>query len=288
MKGHPQTINVGRQIPTAQDRRQSGFTFVELLVVIGTLAVLAITLLPALAGDSKQSKNIQCANNLKQLGLCLAMYTDGYYDYYPPAIDIYSHDIIWPPLLRAYTKQGTNTSVDTCPEAAAQGIRWVVRFGSGQPAIYGYLANEIHLNYAAPTAPLSYGYNIYGSTSGSPNPFCGLSLFPQGYLVKKSQVVNPANMIAMGDSNWNTNAGGTVANSGFIGGFQAANGGNAVWPLEVHGQRANLVFCDGHVQAMKRIQFVPDLAAAAGGNVARGAAIRMWNYANSTSAPYYP
>jgi prepilin-type processing-associated H-X9-DG protein len=285
MKGHPQTINFGRQIPTAQDRRQSGFTFVELLVVIGTLAVLAITLLPALAGDSKQSKNIQCANNLKQLGLCVAMYTDGYYDYYPPAADALSHDIIWPTLLRAYTKQGTNTSVDTCPEAAAQGIIWVVRFGGIHPAQNGYLANEIHLNFAAPTAPLSYGYNIFGSTDGSIHPYCGLSFVYPQIMTKKSQVINPADMIAMGDSNWNTNAGGTVANSGFIGGF---TGGTSVWPLDVHGQRANLVFCDGHVQAMKRIQFVPDLAAAAGGNVAKSAAIRMWNYANSNVSPYYP
>jgi prepilin-type processing-associated H-X9-DG protein len=243
--------------------------------------------LPALAGDSKQSKNIQCANNLKQLGLCLAMYTDGYNDYYPTAVDVNSYDVIWPTLLRAYTKQGTNTSVDTCPEAAAQGFMWVVQFGSGLPTQNGYLPNEIHLNLRASPVPLSYGYNIFGSTDGTIHPYCGLS-FISSAMVKKSQVVKPANMIAMGDSNWNTNQSGGGSNSGFIGGFQAANGGNTVWPLDVHGQRANLVFCDGHVQAMKRIQFVPDLAAAAGGNVARGAAIRMWNYANSTSAPYYP
>ena len=285
MKGHPQTASAGRKTVTA-DRSQSAFTFIELLVVIGTVAVLAIMLLPALAGESEQSKNIQCANNLKQLGLCLTMYTDGYNDYYPPAIDINSHDILWPPLLRAYTKQGTNTFVDTCPEAAAQGIMWVVRFGSGSPAIDGYLQNEIHLNFAAPTAPLSYGYNFYGSSASM---YCGLSLFQVGsasqnqpYLVKKSLLVNPADMIAMGDSNWNTNAGGTVANSGFIGGF---NGGTSVWPLDVHGQRANLVFCDGHVQAMKRIQFVPSLTSSLS---AKRTAIRMWNYANSVNVPFYP
>jgi prepilin-type processing-associated H-X9-DG protein len=275
MKGHPQTANAGRQTLTA-DRRESAFTFIELLVVIGTVAVLAIMLLPALAGESEQSKNIQCANNLKQLGLCLTMYTDGYNDYYPPAIDAFTHDIYWPPLLRAYTKQGTNTFVDTCPEAAAQGIMWVVRFGSGLPAMDGYLQNEIHLNFAVPTSPLSYGYNIFGSSSMN---YYGLSLvFPQA-MTKKSQVVNPANMIAIGDSNWNTNQGGGTGNSGFIGGF---NGGTSVWPLDVHGQRANLVFCDGHVQAMKRIQFVPSLTSSPS---ARSAAIRMWNYDNQIHYP---
>jgi prepilin-type processing-associated H-X9-DG protein len=277
MKGHPQTANAGRQTLTA-DRRESAFTFIELLVVIGTVAVLAIMLLPALAGESEQSKNIQCANNLKQLGLCLTMYTDGYNDYYPPAIDPTTHDIYWPPLLRAYTKQGTNTFVDTCPEAAAQGIMWVVRFGSGYPAEDGYLQNEFHLNFVAPV-PLSYGYNIFGSSASM---FCGLSFYQPGYLIKKSQLVNPADMIAIGDSNWNTNQGGGTGDSGFIGGI---NGGTSVWPLDVHGQRANLVFCDGHVQAMKRIQFVPSLTS---NPSAKAAAVRMWNYANSISAPYYP
>ena len=277
MKGHPQTASAGRQTVTA-DRSQSAFTFIELLVVIGTVAVLAIMLLPALAGESEQSKNIQCANNLKQLGLCLTMYTDGYNDYYPPATDANTHDIYWPPLLRAYTKQGTNTFVDTCPEAAAQGIMWVVRFGSGQPAEDGYLQNEIHLNFVAPV-PLSYGYNIYGSSSAN---FYGLSLAPGVQMTKKSQVVNPADMIAMGDSNWNTNQGGGSGYSGFIGGF---NGGTSVWPLDVHGQRANLVFCDGHVQAMKRIQFVPSLTSSLS---AKRTAIRMWNYANSVNVPFYP
>jgi len=39
------------------------------------------------------------------------------------------------------------------------------------------------------------------------------------------------------------------------------------------------------VQAMKRIQFVPSLTSNLS---AKSAAIRMWNYANSTSPPYYP
>jgi prepilin-type processing-associated H-X9-DG protein len=38
-----------------------------LLVVIGTIALLAVTLLPALAGTKIGTKNIQCLNNLRQL-----------------------------------------------------------------------------------------------------------------------------------------------------------------------------------------------------------------------------
>ncbi len=49
-------------------RKQSdGFTLTELLVVIGVIALLAVTLLPALAGTKIGTKNIQCLNNLRQL-----------------------------------------------------------------------------------------------------------------------------------------------------------------------------------------------------------------------------
>jgi prepilin-type N-terminal cleavage/methylation domain-containing protein/prepilin-type processing-associated H-X9-DG protein len=46
---------------------RAGFTLTELLVVIGVIALLAATLLPALAGTKIGTKNIQCLNNLRQL-----------------------------------------------------------------------------------------------------------------------------------------------------------------------------------------------------------------------------
>jgi len=56
--------NRRRLDPRKQD---DGFTLTELLVVIGTIALLAVTLLPALAGTKIGTKNIQCLNNLRQL-----------------------------------------------------------------------------------------------------------------------------------------------------------------------------------------------------------------------------
>ena len=46
---------------------EHAFTLIELLVVIGVIALLAVTLLPALAGTKIGTKNIQCLNNLRQL-----------------------------------------------------------------------------------------------------------------------------------------------------------------------------------------------------------------------------
>ena len=62
-----------------------GFTLIELLVVVAIIGLLAAMLFPAFSRARESARGIQCASNLKQIGMGLMQYAEDYNGRYPIA-----------------------------------------------------------------------------------------------------------------------------------------------------------------------------------------------------------
>lgn len=63
--------------------RRRGFTLIELMVVIGIIAVLASLLLPVLGAAKAKAQSIACVNKVRQWGIALKLYADGNREKFP-------------------------------------------------------------------------------------------------------------------------------------------------------------------------------------------------------------
>ena len=168
------------KIKSKQPRR--AFTLVELLVVIGIIAILISILLPVLGGVRRSANALKCSSNMKQIATAMVMYMQDNKYHMPPCLvstggDAYPDGFFWAAELvqRRYIsapniyKNGTTTkvfdqpSVFRCPEGLAS-EEWVGSSGTGSAnqGLYPTDPKNNSLVWGTAPNPRSDGSTPYG------------------------------------------------------------------------------------------------------------------------------
>jgi prepilin-type N-terminal cleavage/methylation domain-containing protein/prepilin-type processing-associated H-X9-DG protein len=175
--------------------KRRAFTLVELLVVIGIIAVLIGVLLPALQSAKKQAARVKCLSNLRQIGNAFNMYSGDNKGYWPMAIHQWTDsggnkDKRWPHYISRYVYQKQDINWDgTAPNAHGQikdtdNVLWGcpswdrVGWVSGAPTINSDFHNGYSMNiYTFTPAPVTligqYTNWVYRTLSGTTSQTTG-------------------------------------------------------------------------------------------------------------------
>jgi prepilin-type processing-associated H-X9-DG protein/prepilin-type N-terminal cleavage/methylation domain-containing protein len=219
---------------------RDAFTLVELLVVLGVVALLVAILLPALQRGNRSARSAGCKSNLRQLGTAMMLYVQethryqGFYTFF--TVDELRNQS-WgcaPGIARWLPYLGGNHRVFYCSAQSSLNI----------PAVYPLLTT----NGMAMEAPISYGWNAMGTGIESP-PRRDLGLGPrwkEGGLcetILETRVLVPADMISITDNELGTHDNCIVSPNNSWSTFRVG---------DRHQSGANVLFCDGHVEYQKR------------------------------------
>ena len=152
--------------------KKKNFTLIELLVVITIIAILASMLLPARNKAREKAKQINCTNNIKQIGMGMGMYTHTYGDFLP-SYDFQAGD------MRFWFTNAASMIDNTINSSA--------KFSDKTPA---YFKCPSVFDPGWSYATLSYGYNFqlgHFKSSGSGDKY------------KITQIKRPSQLIMIAD-----------------------------------------------------------------------------------------
>jgi len=224
----PKISNRGWSRPGSEVKTlRAGFTLVELLVVIGIIALLLSILMPSLAKARSMACRIKCSHNLKQINLAVNMYLNGNEDTYPCAEDPLPAGYWlwmgrgWRSYLEPYLSTNVNKenpSVLFCPEDPADKDKY-------EATSYAYSMAFYH-------SPQQIDdMNDKSDTYLNPKPS-----IPQ----QCDNVANPSGKILIGE--WSSNHSPVKEND------------NGWWTWE---GRRNYLFADGHIHFLRAKEIRP-------------------------------
>ena len=211
---------------------RNAFTLVELLVVIGIIALLIAVLLPALARAREQAKSAQCLSNLHQMGLAAFIYTVDNHGYFPPAIglnkvywdfDESNPSVIVPGML---WEGKTNARIQQCPSCDAKAL------GMSDPCTgYNYNTSYIGCGTGEKT-PQGKPHEI-PAQMGMLRPAWQIAMFGDGLCANGTNKFMRAPILLTG-----TNIGDGVSDATRLAGTQGYR----------HLGRTNVCYLDGHAE----------------------------------------
>jgi len=145
-------------------RPPQAFTLVELLVVIAIIGVLVALLLPAVQAAREAARRIQCANNMKNLGLAMLVHHD-VVKHFPAPLTM-PPDTNYTPL--ADNRLFSNWAIEILPQLEQQNVFDLFQIDS---ATRLYAANNPDVNREGRETELSV--MLCPSDTGSGSPFRG-------------------------------------------------------------------------------------------------------------------
>ena len=216
------------------------FTLIELLVVIAIIALLAAILFPVFARARENARKSSCANNVKQLMLGVAQYTQDFDEAFPTGHGGYSGGLSasWNQLIFPYMK---STQVFICPSQSGATYIWAST--TAPPGVVNRFVTSYAGNYQLQRDDgAGGGKNLSDLAKASSTVYmCDSGVQATG--AAPWIVTNPPVKKGV----WILQDPTTTGCPG------CATSGNQDWggPDNRHLDTANVGFADGHVKAMK-------------------------------------